>query len=417
MFKSIKNLFSSTSTNVDMQSEQLLEWLGISSTSKKLISEVTYFTCLKMLSETLGKMPIKFYQETENGIEKAKPNAAYKLLRRRPNPLMTPSTFWATVEMNKNHYGNGYVWLRRELKLQKFGGSYDLKDMWIMPSDSVQVVIDDVGFFGGKGSLWYIYTDKYSGEQYFLRSHEVLHFKTSYSFDGITGAAVKDILKATVEGGLESQNFMNNLYKSGLTAKAVLEYTGDLDESAKERLKVGFESFANGSDNAGKIIPVPLGMKLVPLNIKLTDSQFFELKKFNALQIAGAFGIKPNQINDYEKSSYANSEMQQLSFYVDTELFILKQYEEEIDYKILSPVEADEGYFYKFNEKVILRTDSKTQMETLAKAVDSGIYKRNEARETLNLPIAEGGDILTVNGNAIPVTMAGSQYVKGGEKT
>jgi HK97 family phage portal protein len=417
IFKSIKNLISPVSNVVDMQNEELLEWLGISKTSKKLVSEVTYFTCLKMLSETLGKMPLKFYQETEKGIEKAKPNKAYKLLRNRPNPLMTPSTFWATVELNRNHYGNAFVWLRRELKLQRFGGSYDLNDMWIMPSDSVQVVIDDAGYFGNKGSIWYIYTDRYSGEQYFLRSHEVLHFKTSYSFDGILGVPVKEILKATLEGGLESQNFMNNLYKSGLTAKAVLEYTGDLDEKAKERLKAGFESFANGSENAGKIIPVPLGMKLVPLNIKLTDSQFFELKKFNALQIAGAFGIKPNQINDYEKSSYANSEMQQLSFYVDTELFILKQYEEEIDFKILSPEELDEGYFYKFNEKVILRTDSKTQMETLSKAVDSGIYKRNEAREILNLPIAEGGDILTVNGNSIPVTMAGNQWNKGGEET
>ena len=400
-----------------MQSEELLEWLGIGKTPKKLVSEVTYFTCLKMLSETLGKMPIKFYLETEKGIEKAKPNAAYKLLRTRPNPLMTPSTFWATVELNRNHFGNSYVWLRRELKLQRFGGSYDLQEMWIMPSDSVQVVIDDAGYFGNKGSLWYIYTDRYSGEQYFLRSHDVLHFKTSYSFDGIMGVPVKDILKSTVEGGLESQTFMNNLYETGLTGKAVLEYTGDLDATAKARLVKGFEEFASGSKNAGKIIPVPLGMKLVPLNIKLTDSQFFELKKFNALQIAGAFGIKPNQINDYEKSSYANSEMQQLSFYVDTELFILKQYEEEIDYKILSSGELDEGYFYKFNEKVILRTDSKTQMETLSKAVDSGIYKRNEAREILNLPIAEGGDILTVNGNAIPVTMAGTQYTKGGEKT
>lgn len=399
-----------------MQSEDLLEWLGISKTPKKLVGEVTYFTCLKMLSETLGKMPIKFYQETEKGIEKAKPNASYKLLRKRPNPLMTPSTFWSTVELNRNHYGNAYVWLRKEFKRQTYGGSYDIQDMWIMPSDCVQVVFDDVGFFGGKGSIWYIYTDRYSGEQFFFRSHDVLHFKTSYSFDGIMGLPVREILKSTVEGGLESQNFMNNLYKSGLTAKAALEYTGDLDQKSKEKLVAGFESFANGSDNAGKIIPVPLGMKLVPLNIKLTDSQFFELKKFNALQIAGAFGIKPNQINDYEKSSYANSEMQQLSFYVDTELFILKQYEEEIDFKILSPEELDEGYFYKFNEKVILRTDSKTQMETLAKAVDSGIYKRNEAREILNLPIAEGGDVLTVNGNSIPVTMAGRQWTKGGEE-
>lgn len=416
-FKSFKNLISSTTTNVaDMQSEALLEWLGISRTPKKLLSEVTYFTCLKMLSETLGKMPIKFYQETEKGIEKAKPNAAYKLLRNRPNHLMTPSTFWAAVEQNRNHYGNGYVWLRREFKPQRFGGTYDIEDMWVMPSDSVQVLVDDVGYFDGAGSLWYIYTDRYTGNQYFFRSHEVLHFKTSFSFDGILGAPVKDILKATVEGGLESQTFMNNLYKSGLTGSAVLEYVGDLDQDAKERLVKGFEDFANGSVNAGKIIPVPLGMKLVPLNIKLTDSQFFELKKFNSLQIAGAFGIKPNQINNYEKSSYANSEMQQLSFYVDTELFILKQYEEEINYKMLSPEELDESYFYKFNEKVLLRTDSKTQMEVLAKAVDSGIYKRNEARELLDRPIAEGGDVLTVNGNTIPVTQVGVQWNgKGGD--
>ena len=82
-----------------------------------------------------------------------------------------------------------------------------------------------------------------------------------------------------------------------------------------------------GARNTGKIIPVPLGMKLTPLDIKLSDSQFFELKKYTALQIAAAFGVKPNQINDYSKSSYANSELQQLSFYVDTELFVIKQYE------------------------------------------------------------------------------------------
>jgi HK97 family phage portal protein len=405
----------------DMQDERLLEWLGISRASKKLVSEVTYFTCLKMLSETLGKMPIKFHQETEQGIEKALSNQAHRLLKSRPNPMMTPSTFWAAVEQNRNHYGNAYVWMRKVFRRQAFGGTYDIEDMWIMPSDSVTVYIDDAGVFGAVGDVWYVYNDRHTGRMYTFRSEEVLHFKTSYSFDGILGAPVKDILKATVEGGLESQAFMNNLYKSGLTAKAVLEYTGDLDKSAKDRLVAGFEDYANGAKNTGKIIPVPLGMKLVPLNIKLTDSQFFELKKFTALQIAAAFGIKPNQINDYDKSSYSNSEAQQLSFYVDTELFILKQYEEELNYKLLTEQEADAGFFFKFNEKVILRTDSKTQMETLSSGVNNGIYMPNEARELLNLPRAEGGDILMVNGNYIPATQVGKQYdnsaSEGGEQT
>jgi HK97 family phage portal protein len=413
--RSIKNIIA-PQTAVNMQSEALLDWLGISSTPKRLVSEVTYFTCLKMLSEALGKMPLKFYQETDKGILKAKSNKVHKLLKIRPNPLMTPSTFWATIEQNRNHYGNAYVWIRRKFKRAKYGGSYEVQDLWIMPSDSVQVLIDDKGYFGGKGRIWYSYVDKYSGEQYVLNSDDVLHFKTSYSFDGIIGVPVKDILRSTVEGGLESQNFMNSLYKSGLTAKAVLEYTGDLNEEARKKLVAGFEAFANGSQNSGKIIPVPLGMKLVPLDIKLTDSQFFELKKFSALQIAGAMGIKPNQINNYEKSSYANSEMQQLSFYVDTELFILKQYEEELNYKLLDDLEIDENCFYKFNEKVMLRTDSKTQMETLSKAVNNAIYTPNEARELLDKPWKEGGDELVMNGNYIPITMVGKQYTaKGGE--
>lgn len=412
--KGIKNVIM-PEKQVDMQSQELLEWLGISSTPKRLVSEVTYFTCLKMLSETLGKMPLKFYQETEEGIRKAKSNKAHMILKIRPNALMTPSTFWATIEQNRNHYGNAYVWIRRKFKRNKYGGSYEIQDFWIMPSENVQVLIDDKGVFGAKGRLWYWYTDKYSAEQYLFNTDDVLHFKTSYSFDGILGIPVREILKSTVEGGLESQNFMNNLYKSGLTAKAILEYTGDLNAEAKDRLVKGFEEFANGSKNSGKIIPVPLGMKLVPLDIKLTDSQFFELKKFNALQIASAFGIKPNQINDYEKSSYSNSEMQQLSFYVDTELFILKQYEEELVYKLLNDNERNNEYFYKFNEKVILRTDSNTQMESLSKAVNNGIYTPNEARSYLDMPSKEGGDVLVMNGNYIPITDVGKQYGKGGE--
>ncbi len=412
--KGIKNVIV-PATSVDMQSQELLEWLGISSTPKKLVSEVTYFTCLKMLSETLGKMPLKFRQDTEKGVQRVKSNKVHSILRTRPNAIMTPSTFWATIEQNRNHYGNAYVWIRRKFKKQKFGGIEEIQDLWIMPSNNVQVLLDDQGYFGAKGRIWYLYTDKYSAEQYLFNSDDVMHFKTSYSFDGVLGVPVREILKTTLEGGLESQTFMNNLYKSGLTAKAVLEYTGDLNTEAKERLVKGFEDFANGSKNSGKIIPVPLGMKLVPLDIKLTDSQFFELKKFNALQIAGAFGIKPNQLNDYEKSSYSNSEMQQLSFYVDTVLFILKQYEEELNYKLLTKDEIENGYHFKFNEKVLLRTDSKTQMEILAKGVNNGLIKPNEGRDELGYPATEGGDQLVMNGNYIPITDIGKQYEKGGE--
>lgn len=53
--------------SVGMNEDSFLEWLGISKKHKGIMSEITYFTCLKMLSETLAKMPIKYYQRTDKG--------------------------------------------------------------------------------------------------------------------------------------------------------------------------------------------------------------------------------------------------------------------------------------------------------------------------------------------------------------
>ena len=396
-----------------LNSRSFLESLGL--TRKRPTSEVTYFTCLKMLSETLAKMPIKYYQRTEGGIVEAEATDTSKLLTKRPNPFMTPTVFWNTVEINRNHYGNAYVYMRKKFIRKKYGGEFRIIDLWVMQSNCVQIVVDDAGIFAGVGRLWYVYTDPTSGRQYVFSTDEVMHFKTSFSFDGITGLPVQQILKDTVSGASASQDFMNKMYESGLTAKATLEYTGELNEGAKEALRQSFEEFGSGAKNVGKILPVPLGMKLTPLDIKLTDSQFFELKKYTALQIAAALGIKPNQINDYSKSSYANSELQQLSFYVDTELFIIKQYEEEINYKMMTEEEQDSGFYYKYNEKVLFRTDSKTQMSYLKEGVGGSIIMPNEARRKLDMPDAEGGDELFANGNIVPLTMAGAAYQKGGQ--
>lgn len=401
--------------STDLNSDTFLEWLGIASNSKNVLSEVTYFTCLKMLSETLGKLPVKYYQSTENGRAKAENTKIYELLSVRPNSIMTPTTFWTVIENNRNHKGNGFVWIRRKFIKEKYGGRLETLDLWPMPSENTSLLMDDKGVFGEKGKLYYQYNDKKTGEAYVFKQDDVLHFKTWLSFDGISGEPVQKILHHTVEGGLESQTFMNNLYQQGLTASMALQYTGELEETRLEKLQAKYEKYLTGAKNAGRIVPVPVGMQLQPLNVNLTDAQFFELKKFTALQIAAAFGIKPNQINDYEKSSYANSESQQLSFLVDTMLYILKQYEEEINYKLLSEKERSEGYYFKFNEKVLLRADSKSQAEMLKNLVQGSIYTPNEAREYLDKAKQEYGDRLYANGNIIPLDLAGQQYTKGSD--
>lgn len=397
---------------------ELLEWLGINNRlPKRELNEVTYFTCMKMLSETMGKLPLKYYRQTERGKIRADPNRAAYLLTNRPNRLMTPATFWGTVEFNCEHYGNAYVWIQTTFtKNGRYGGEYQILSFWPMQSNCVQVLMDDKGIFGEAGFLYYRYSDPKTGKSYTFRQESVMHFKTWCSRDGVMGKSVREMLNDTVNGAGESQRYLNELYRDGLTASMALQYTGDLDKQHRIALQKEYNSLLTGAKNAGKVVAVPVGMTLQPLNIKLADAQFFELKKYTALQIAGAFGIKPNQINNYEKSSYSNSETQQLAFLVDTMSYRLSQYEQEINYKCLTDREISKGFFFKFNEKAILRTDAKTQMANIVSAVSNGLYTVNEGRELLDLPSVDGGDVNMVNGTYVPITRAGSAYPDQGEE-
>lgn len=399
--------------SVSLNDTRLLDWLGIDQNQTESIHEATYFTCLKMLSETMGKLPLHFYQQTDAGRKRAQATDMTYLLTIRPNRFMTPSTLFTTVEMMTQHYGNGFIYIDSELEMTgRYRGNLKYKGLYPLDSSCVTVLVDNAGIFKNDdaNALYYKYRDNVSGKEYILKSDEVIHIKTWYSKNGITSEPVREILKDTISTNQQSQKVISNLYRHGMTASMVMQYTSDLDDDRVKQLQKRFADKLTGAESAGKVIPIPLGLTLQPLTQSFVDSQFYELKKYSALQIASAFGIKPNQINDYEKSSYSSSEQQQLSFLVDTMQYRLKMWEEELNAKVLLPEEAKSGFFYKFNERAILRADSKTQMETLCGGVQNGIYKPNEARRYLDMDDAEGGDVLMCNGNYVPLTEVGAPY-------
>ena len=222
--------------------------------------------------------------------------------------------------------------------------------------------------------------------------------------------SVRETLATTLQGVKASQKYLNNLYERGLTAKALLRYTGDLNKDLQKKLLEKIADFINGEQNPTGILPLPPGMDIVPLDLKLTDSQFSELKKFTALQVAAAYGVKPNHLNNYDKSSYANSEMQNLTFYIDTLLYILTLYEEEFNLKLLTEKERMQGIRFEFNVASILRGDLKTQAECLSKYVTSGIHTINEARKMAGPTAVEGGDVIVLNGSYVPLENLGVAY-------
>lgn len=384
----------------------LLNFLGIDENSDRL-QEVTYYTCLKVLSEGLSKLPLALQRVSEDGgIIDMISSPLWQTAKVRPNPYMSPSTFWAVMENNRNHFGNGYAMILRDEK----SGSVTL---WPMEPSCIRIEIEQGKDLSELTDITYVYTSPNNGQSFRLRSDEVLHVKTSTVFFGLVGLSVQDKLKMSLDGASMSQEMLNKLYKNNFVPKAAVQFdtASMVNEEYESAYLKTLQNYADGKGEGGSsFIPLSPGTNIVPLNIKLTDGQFLELRKYTALQIAAAFGIKPNHLNDYERSSYANSETQQLAFYTDTMLYILKQYEEELNFKLLSQAQREQGYRFKFNIAAVLRGDTKSQLESLSMGVSNGVYTPNEARRNLDLPALPGGDRIYFNGSNIAVEDAGIQY-------
>lgn len=398
------------------EDRKVMEFLGLDSKyiSRGELSQVTYYVSVKTLSEAIGKLPLKLYKRTNKGIIKPKMTDTWRLLSLRPNPYMTATTFWTLCEYWCQHYGNAYVWIDEDMIEVKGRLKHIVKGFYPMSPENVQIWVDDKGLWGTEGCIYYEYTNPDTGDDKILRDHEVLHFKNWITRNGIEGLSVKEILHETISGASAASEYENNLYQNGMMAKMVVQYSGNLSDPLTNEVKERFLSQLQGPKAAGKVIPIPTQFQLIPLSQSLVDSEFSVLKKYTALQICSCFGVKPSQINDYEHSKYNSSEAESLAFLTGTLAYRIKMYEDEINCKVLTQDEYRAGYYYKFNERALLRVSMKEQAEILCLETGNGVISHNEARDNLDLPNMEGADRLLVNGAYVPVEQAGIAYQKSG---
>ena len=387
-------------------STALRQWLSAFGISAGLegaaLNEATYYTCLKVLSESIGKLPFGVLLKTpKDGVVPQTSHRYWRTLHTRPNPYMTARDFWTLMEFWRNHHGNAYAWIDERRPQQPC--------LWPLDPEHMQLYYDNAKALSEQPDIYYAYTFP-NGHRRVYKSAEVLHFKSHMTVGGLVGIPVCEQLASTIDSQIRAQQVIERLYANGMTAKAVLQYTGSISDALVKQLIENIKEYAS-DESTDQVIPLPLGYSMQPLNLKLADAQFFELKQLSALQIAAAFGVKPSQIGDYSKSSYATAEAQQLAFLIDTLLFNVTGYDQELTGKLLLMDEEEEGkgLIMKAQTDILLRADTKTKIETLSKAVANFLYTPTEARAELDKHSVDGGDRLLGNGSTISQQAVDSQ--------
>lgn len=407
-----RNSFSNTRKTVSLEDEEFLKWLGIevgdvNVKGKNALKEATVFACIRILSESVAKLPIKIYQDI-GGIKKATEHPLYSLIKSRPNPYMTSFNFFNCIEAQRNTFGNSYA----SIEYDKFG---NIKALWPIDSEKVKIWVDNKELLSTRNKLWYVITLE-DGESFKLKSDEILHFK-GFSLDGINGITPLTYLRTLIENGKSSEEYINKFFQNGMQTKGIVQYVGDLNSEAEKTFREKFEQMSSGLKNAHRISMLPIGYQFQPISLSMADAQFLENTELTIRQLASGFGIKMHQLNDLERSTHSNVEHQQKQFYIDTLMAILTMYEQEITYKLLLNSELDKGFYCKFNVDAITRADIKTRYESYRIGIQGGFIMPNEVRAREEMESVNGGDVLLVNGNMVPITEAGAAYKKNNGST
>nr|WP_278002067.1 phage portal protein [Clostridium botulinum] len=407
-----RNTANTMSDEISLDDKKILEWLGINIEDinvqgKNSLKQATVFGCLRVLSDTVSKLPIKIYKKTD-GIKKVTDHYLGPLLKLRPNPYMSASDFWKCVEVQRNIYGNAYVALN-------YNGRGQVTGLYPLDSSKMKIYVDDGGLLNSSNKIWYIYTDNL-GHQHKFMPDELLHFK-GLTTDGIVGLSVIDQLKHLIQNGKSSEEYINKFFKNGLQVKGLVQYVGDLNSKAEQTFIENFERMSSGLKNAHRIAMLPLGYQFQPISQSLVDAQFLENSQLTIRQIAAMFGVKMHQINDLDSATHTNITEQQKGFYIDTLQSILTMYEQELIYKLFLGTEIRQGYYIKFNVDAILRANLETRYNAYRVAIQSGFKTPNEVRELEEDESKEGGDELICNGNMQYLKDIGAYYKnKGGDK-
>lgn len=343
------------------------------------MKESTYFSSIKIIGESIGKCNLEVKQETEKGEFLAKNHYLYDLLRLRPNPYMSAMDCYKTAIALMKHYGHSGLLINR--KGSKIEGLYPVK--------LTQCTIDNSGLIKGTKNnkiLWdYESIDSETGSAF---DKDIIVLK-DFTLDGIKGKATRSIVSQTLDTSIKSQNYLNTLFGNSMTSKIAVQLTSDIrDENELKKLQ---EKFNRIYSSNGRIFTIPAGFSVSTLDLKLSDAEFTELRKLSKEEIATTMQVPLSKLG-IQRDTAISEEQDNIKFLSDCLQPIMTQFEQEIDYKLLTNVERQKGYKIRFNIAVMLRTDSKTQAEVITNYVRNGVYTINDSRRILGLSRLDIGD-------------------------
>ncbi len=349
-----------------------------------LASNETIFAAVSRLSNSVGSMPIKLLDRNFRMITN---HRIADMIMNEPNPNQTSLDFFRTMEVLRDTSGNAYA-------LKDYDRNYQVRALWILDPGKVEPVVDK-----NTRELWYEIKPDDGGPTWYAHNLEVIHIKHIHGY-GYKGISPIDVLKGTSEFDRKVREKSLDQIDSAITASFILKLAGSVGKEKKEEILANFKNFYR--DNGGVLIQ-EMGVDIDPIEKQFIDTKLFDVEKITRARVANVYNLPLHLLGEVSGVQMGAVEQMDLGYVQGTLVPIVRQYEQELNRKLLTPVERRRGWYFKFNTNALLRGDMKTRGEFYFKGIRSGFFKPNEVRAWEDLPPEKGGDKLYMSKDLFPI--------------
>jgi HK97 family phage portal protein len=349
---------------------------GIVVNATTAMQSAAVYSCIKVLSESVGQLPIYPYKIAADGTKQVDvTNPLYDLLVFQPNEWQTTVDFFEMMTAHLELRGNAYAYLNRTRSGQV------LEMLPLMP-DSVNCLMD------GGFNLTYQVTG-IDGAVQTVDPANIMHIR-GMSLNGYQGISPISYARETIGLALSTEKFGSQLFRNGAKMGGVLEHPGILTDEAAKRLRNTFDD-AHSGENSHRTALLEEGMKFTKISMSADDSQFLETRRYQRSEICGIFRVPPHKIADLEKATFSNIEEQNIQFVTDGLMPILNRIEKAIA-RVAIPKDQRRSLSLKFDVAELLRGNAGQRSAYYTSGINSGWLTRNEARAMEDMNALDGLD-------------------------
>lgn len=383
------------------QNEQT-EWMTVD----RALSYAPVWNCVSKITGAFMVMPLNVHRYNEATKEKTVQtrHSSYQLWRWRPNVMQTPSQFKRTMLVHALLMGNARAYIRRSgnTPVELIPIRPDCAESYVVAGEKYHAVLirrdDRLAQFvpvylpnGQQGLLTDPANISLKEGYASLPDDEVWHLP-GLGFDGIQGYSLITLAARSWNNGIGYETHVRKQQKRGYAGGLMIEAPPHMfrtEEEAKQFLQQ-FREQHTGADGEG-IGMLREGMKANVLAMNNSDAQFLEQRRLNREDVALQFVLE-SILGDSSNASYNSLEQKNLAYRMNCLAPWTTAIEEECDIKLLTDSERNRGFYHKFNDGALLRTEKSATMSFISQGITSRVLSPNEGREMLDMNPYEGGD-------------------------